>query len=1080
MTERKHGFRLDSFFGFRTPLFSHAEWQAWNAGLRASSDHANPEQFAQSYAHDRRILRDRLQSLIARPEILEALQVASPDLVDSLPRWSQEPDSEKGQRSEMALVRYFGRMCHRPTPFGLFAGHGMGRIGNATRLEVAPRGEWWRHSRLDMGYLCDLVVEIQKDPKLRESLEFRPNSSLYRIGNRFRYGRIEMKDGNRHAHLVGVKSDMPLEAVLNRAKYGSDLADLAHSLLADDLPMEEVRRYLDELIDQQILVSELEPAPTGPEPLRGLIRIFERSASTHPVANALAKVALLLDNLDAKGLGNSPSAYRELISVLRGLPATMNRSKLWQVDLFLPAPRVTLGPSFQEEMLGAMELIHRITPKNAQDPFKAFKESFRQRYDQRWVPLAEALDPECGVGYFGAKGNVALATPLLDGIAINAKAPDRSEELGLQPWEVHLLKRLMELRTVRGLTLELTEEDIAPLTDNRPGDPIPHSFSCMVELSGSSPSALDAGKHMTLIHGAWGPSVARMFGRFCHGDPGLLVEVQRHVKEEERLRPHAIFAEIAHLPEGRMGNVLARPVLRAFEIPYLGRSGAPPEQWISLEDLYVGLIGDRVVLWSRQLNREIVPRLSSAAAYQDRGTDLYRFLASLQDQGVLGFLGFSWGSLTREATLPRVVCGKLVLARAQWRWNHGELEVIRKAEGAKGRFLAMQNLREAREQPRHVVLADFDNELPVDLDNVLAVEALWNVIKARESALLLEDFPGGDQLVAIGPEGAFKHQLVLTFLAEPEKPESAPIPPILTEPHVLQTPGSEWLFAKLYMGLHTAETLLSGTLGEWIQSVLISGDADRWFFLRYSDPEPHLRLRFHGDPGRIWGRVLTGLKETIDPFVTSGSVWRLQLDTYEPELVRYGGLANIERAERIFMADSEAVLKILSSFPEEEAIQTRWRLALVSADEFYTSAGLPVAKRLHLAQTQCASFGRQFALTDHSVIRQLGARFRAERELLATLLDPPPTAAGPLAEGSAILRTRTRQIRPLFLEQEQLAATGGLTASLEEMLESFIHMSVNRLLTSAQRAQEMVIYQFLARWYESQIGRARQSSRSLV
>ena len=1080
MTKRKLGFRLDSFFGMRTPLLAEAEWRAWNAGLGAASEQADPARFAQAYEHDCRVLRERLQVLIARPEILEGLQVASPDLVDSLPRWLLEPESEKGQRSETALVRYFARMCHRPTPFGLFAGHALGRMGTATRLWVAPRPACRRHSRLDMGYLCELVAEVQKDPALRDQLEFRPNSSLYRIGDRLRYVRVDTKGGQRHLHLVGIQPDAPLEAVLARAKGGAGLEALAQTLLGDDLPLEEARSYLHELLDQQILVSELEPATTGPEPLQELIRNLERSATTLPVARILAKAGRLLDHLDAHGLGNDPERYRELLRTLQDLPVKIEPARLWQVDLFRPGTEVTLGPAFQEELLQAMELLQKLTPRTVYDPFKAFRDSFRQRYDQRWVPLAEALDPESGVGSFGTNGNVTLAVPLLNGLALKTGVPGRTEEPGLQAREEHLLKRLLALRSVGRSVLELGDADVVALTEPRPVDPLPHSFSCMVELAAASASALERGDYSVLMHGALGPTSARMFGRFCHGDPELLKEVQRHLKEEEQLRPEAIFAELAHLPEGRMGNVLARPVLRAFEIPYLGRSGAQPHQCLDLEDLYVGILGERVILWSRRLNREIVPRLSSAAAYQDRGTDLYRFLASLQDQGVQGVLGFSWGRLAREATLPRVVCGKLVLARARWLWSKAELLVIRTAAGAKERFLAVQRLRQERALPRHLLLAEGDHELPVDLDNPLGVEALWGLLKKRDEALLLEDFPGGDRLVATGPEGAFTHQLVLAFLAEPERLAAPLIPPVLSETQVLHTPGSEWLFAKLYMGLHSAELLLGGPLGAWIQAVLASGDADRWFFLRYSDPEPHLRLRFHGDPQRLWSQLLPRFKQAIDPFISSGLIWRFQLDTYEPETLRYGGFANQERAERIFMADSETVLKILASHSSQEDPQARWRLALASADAFYASAGLSVARRLQLTQAQCAGFSQEFILADPLAGHRVGDRFRAERQRLATLLDPTSTLEGPLAQGMALLRARTQQLQPLFLELEQLEAAGSLTTSLDQLLGSFIHMSVNRLLSSAQRAQEKVIYEFLTRLYSSQLALARPRAKAPI
>ena len=53
-----------------------------------------------------------------------------------------------------------------------------------------------------------------------------------------------------------------------------------------------------------------------------------------------------------------------------------------------------------------------------------------------------------------------------------------------------------------------------------------------------------------------------------------------------------------------------------------------------------------------------------------------------------------------------------------------------------------------------MVLADEDLHLPVDLDNVLAVESFARLVKTREDATLTELFPFVDELCARGPEGA--------------------------------------------------------------------------------------------------------------------------------------------------------------------------------------------------------------------------------------------------------------------------------------------------------------------------------------
>src|SRR5262249_2225599 len=145
--------------------------------------------------------------------------------------------------------------------------------------------------------------------------------------------------------------------------------------------------------------------------------------------------------------------------------------------------------------------------------------------------------------------------------------------------------------------------------------PLPDAFAVMATVLADSEAALAEGQFRVRLSGGSGPPGARLLGRFCHGDEHLTTFVREYVAAEERLRPHAIFAEIVHLPDGRIGNPLLRPLLRDWELPYLGCSGAPSERQISLDDLRVSVREGRVVLRSQRLGREILPRLTSANAY---------------------------------------------------------------------------------------------------------------------------------------------------------------------------------------------------------------------------------------------------------------------------------------------------------------------------------------------------------------------------------------------------------------------------------------------------------------------------------
>src|SRR5262249_8498902 len=147
------------------------------------------------------------------------------------------------------------------------------------------------------------------------------------------------------------------------------------------------------------------------------------------------------------------------------------------------------------------------------------------------------------------------------------------------------------------------------------------------------------------------------------------------LRAEEALRPGAVFAEIVHLNEGRIGNILCRPVLREHEVVFLGVSGAPDDKQILLDDLEVALVGDRIALFSKRLGEEVVPRNSTAHNFRLRSLGVYRFLCALAEQDGSG-VGFSWGALDGVPFLPRVRLGRVILSRAQWTLGKTDLAGI--------------------------------------------------------------------------------------------------------------------------------------------------------------------------------------------------------------------------------------------------------------------------------------------------------------------------------------------------------------------------------------------------------------------
>jgi len=206
-----------------------------------------------------------------------------------------------------------------------------------------------------------------------------------------------------------------------------------------------------------------------------------------------------------------------------------------------------------------------------------------------------------------------------------------------------------------------------------------------------------------------------------------------------------------------------------------------------------------------------------------------------------------------------------------------------------------------------------------------------------------------------------------------------------------------------------------------------------------------------------------------------GRMWRLQLDTYEREIERYGGPVGIELAERLFTADSACVIDIVGMLAGDAGSDARWRLALRGTDQLLDDLGFDLPQRLALMRRVRDSFAREHrADTSVGFQRGLGDKYRKERNALVALLDRTRDADSDLSPGLERLAVRSAANTPIIAELRDAERRGALTLSVAELAPSYIHMHVNRLIRSAQRAHELVLYDLLVRLYEGQAARAKQ------
>jgi thiopeptide-type bacteriocin biosynthesis protein len=1040
------------FFAFRVPALPLEVLTRWGEDLAAPSGSA--EELPGALEHDRGLLGARLMEIVHRPEVMGALSVASPDLLDALRERPEDP------ATRAALTRYVSRMASRPTPFGLFAACGVGEIGERTRIALPEPTAWKRHTRLDGDYL-DRVLRARAG-ELRDRLTFRPNDSMYRLGDRRRYVEVRFDRLERTHHLAEVRDSRHLRAALQAAHEGALASEIAAAVEAGGVEAEAAARYVRELIDAQVLLPTLAITITGTPPLDGLIADL-RSLGDDGTVAILEAVGGELAAIDAEGASAAPERHGAIAAQLGELPVPESRSRLLQVDATVPECGATLARSAVEDVVRGIELLRRLAPPREPTELVRFIEAFEERYERREVPLLEALDDDAGVGYGSGGGDPA---PLIKGLPRPRQEP--KAQVGRRARRLLVLLHRAWEQHVHEVALD--PEDIEELTSSDPPE-LPAAIGAVASIARTR-----EGPRVILSYAA-GPAGAELLGRFCHADPRMAEHVRAHLRAEETLAPEVVHAEIVHLPSGLMSNILVRPVLREWELEWLGRSGAPREKRLSASDLLVSVRRGRVVLRSASLDREVVPRLTSAHNTLRRSPAVYRFLAAVASQGTEP-IGWSWAPYDRAPFTPRIRSGRLILARAAWWLAAAELRELEVRDPVSS-WRAVQAWRAHRRLPRWICLVDGDNKLVVDLDNVVSVETLVRALRAREEAQIEELYPGPEELVATGPDGKRALELVIPLVraaptaAEADRTDTASrsVSRVRAPSEVRRTfePGSEWTYLKLYTGSASADSLLREEIAPLARELISAGAADRWFFLRYADPRFHIRLRFHGPPEAI----VRPVQELAARALETGLAYDAELATYQREIERYGGPEAIELAERHFHADSDAVVSLLGMFDSgQRGLDERWRIGALGAALLLRDFGIDQHEAPAYARRQQVAFERELR-ADARLRKAVAQRVRSEQAAVEELLGTAADGEHPLAPGISVLAERSERIAATVAELRDLRAAGRLDAPLNEIVGSHVHMWLNRLCRSENRFQEYVTYALLARVLQARAARVR-------
>jgi thiopeptide-type bacteriocin biosynthesis protein len=827
-----------------------------------------------------------LAAVWARPGVADAVAVASPVLAGRVEAVSAGRQSSVVQlrRMGLALARYLVRMRGRATPFGLFAGVAAVRFGE--RPSVLWTDVHRTRIRADATWLAEVIGRLERHPGLLRRLVVTTNNLAVVRGDRLVVPSWVAADGGAAAAEVSLRHVPVVQMIIEAARSPIEVDRLLDALTG--VPPSVGEGVVSALVACGALVTNLCAPATSVDTLGHLLGQLElvggsSLADVRSLVERLSVVRAQFDVLDTQPVSSAGAVRSVVAARMRTLSGVAEQPLM--VDLRMGCA-VTLPGQVGREVASAAETLVRLTPHPGGLPgWREYHARFLDRYGTgAVVPVGELVDPAIGLGF---------PRHYAESHAPGSSVSPRDERV-LMLAQQAVMDGAQEIVLASDLVDELAVGDVMSAP--------PHLDLC-VDVRAVSMVALAAGAFTVAVRGAGATALATS---------GRLVDVldvaDQRLGEYRRLPVAVNGAALAQLsfpaPDPHLRNVHRTPPVLA-EVISLGehRDAAPG---LGVRDLAVTADQRRMYVVSLS-RRQVVEPIVTHAAGRHTMPALARLLFEIPRTTTAAISLFDWGPARCLPFRPRVRRGRCILSAARWRVSRDQLPGRTASRAAW--VAAVAALRDRLRWPATVYVGTRDRRLWLNLDDTADLAVLRDHVTTTEGPITVMEAPS---TADYGWLDGRAHEVVLPLVSTAPP---APTPTIVTSAAPLpvvgrmdaQLPGSAVLFAKVYGHPDVFDTILTRHLPD-----LLDGWDERppWWFVRYRTRSPHLRLRLRV---RDYGQAAARLGVWAARLRRDGLAGDLTLDTYHPEIGRYGPGPAMTAAENLFAADSAAVIAQLAA-----------------------------------------------------------------------------------------------------------------------------------------------------------------------
>lgn len=762
------------------------------------------------------------------------------------------------EKTNESLYKYLLRSWCRPTPYGELAGIMQGKFGDNSSCWIMGKR---KRIRVDMQWLIKLLLEMEK-AKGQDLIIFTnktitiDSSAIYNNWTSCFY-----VDERYNQNAIHIKNDFIIRSVLEKAENGVTIRELLDDCSNKKQERMDCYRSIQFLIQNEFLLSEFHFNLLSKN-------IFSKIQQNNNIHEFEKLVELQNKITQAQNESN--------VELIQDIEKEMHRiedsTKYLNIDTFFEGD-FCLNRKIKDDIEELCVFLSLFSEDILQ--YENFVNWYYETNKGALLKVKDVMNEVNRLGYYEILSDINRAENYkdnLNSIRLMEYIRENIQTHQLSLDDVAFEKRNKNITCNFEINLQLLEKDGAVYPF------VPYAYGSATQYAFSSKFFLE--------------------DNVCSDEGSELIDV-----------------EISFWPKSRKVTNVMQLKSPYKHILVYGAVGDNTNQYeIDLDDVYLGISNNQIYFYSKKLKKRLAFHVTSKL------NNVYypimvRFLCSASgtmDNSIFCLFAHLDKIIVNHHHIARITYKNYILCPEQWIIKKGNID-----------FVTFKKIIRSTITCSEVILYG-DEYLFLDLRRNDHLKILYTEYAKKAELRICENLSVEYNSLIKDSEGeSYLGEYVFQVKSADEVEEGKDF---VKGTNILELeqrkkhtflPCEEWIFYKIYTKRNYENELLIKYISPLMEKLISNGCVSKYYFVRYFEDNSHtIRLKILANLGREID-CIKELRDLQKEIYTLNLTNRCVIDTYEQEIMRYGGEEIYNKVEEFFFLNSKMDIKLLRKFNEK-------------------------------------------------------------------------------------------------------------------------------------------------------------------